>query len=245
MCDLDENHLDVAAEGLPRRRPLLRLPQAARAQGRRRGDLRHGGSLAHAGRHRGDAGRQGHLLREAAHPHHCRGSAPRRRPSARPAASCRPGTQQRSSVHFRLAADLVRNGRIGKLKQVEVWLPAGLRQGPFSDGRGAGRASTTTSGRARRPDVPYVKERTHFSFRYWWEYSGGTMTDWGAHHNDIVLWTLGTGRLGAGQRRGQAADRHDPGRLHGGQRVRAEVHLRQRCRAPRAAARRPASGTAA
>jgi predicted dehydrogenase len=40
------------------------------------------------------------------------------------------------------------------------------------------------------PEVPYVKERTHFSFRYWWEYSGGTMTDWGAHHNDIVLWAL-------------------------------------------------------
>jgi len=41
------------------------------------------------------------------------------------------GTQQRSSVHFRLACDLVRNGRIGKLQRAEVWLPAGLRQGPF------------------------------------------------------------------------------------------------------------------
>ncbi len=100
------------------------------------------------------------------------------------------GTQQRSSVHFRMAADLVRNGRIGKLKQVEVWLPAGLRQGPFSPG-------TVPAGfnydfwQGQTPAVPYVKERTHFSFRYWWEYSGGTMTDWGAHHNDIVLWTLG------------------------------------------------------
>jgi predicted dehydrogenase len=100
------------------------------------------------------------------------------------------GTQQRSSVHLRLAVDLVRNNRIGTLKQVEVWLPAGLRQGPFQ-------VTAVPEGfdydfwLGQTPKVPYVKERTHFSFRYWWEYSGGTMTDWGAHHNDIVLWALG------------------------------------------------------
>jgi predicted dehydrogenase len=99
------------------------------------------------------------------------------------------GTQQRSSVHFRLASDLVRNGRIGKIQRVEVWLPAGLRQGPF-------KTSAVPKGfdydfwLGQTATVPYVKERTHFSFRYWWEYSGGTMTDWGAHHNDIVLWAL-------------------------------------------------------
>jgi predicted dehydrogenase len=99
------------------------------------------------------------------------------------------GTQQRSSAHFRLACDLVRNGRIGKIQKVEVWLPAGLRQGPF-------KTSQVPEGfdydfwLGQTPTVEYVKERTHFSFRYWWEYSGGTMTDWGAHHNDIVLWAL-------------------------------------------------------
>jgi predicted dehydrogenase len=99
------------------------------------------------------------------------------------------GTQQRSGREFRLAVDLVRNGRIGKLERAEVWLPAGLRQGPFA-------TSDVPKGfdydfwQGQTPDVPYVKERTHFSFRYWWEYSGGTMTDWGAHHNDIVLWAL-------------------------------------------------------
>jgi predicted dehydrogenase len=41
------------------------------------------------------------------------------------------GTQQRSSERFRMACELVRNGRIGKLKEVTVWLPAGVRGGPF------------------------------------------------------------------------------------------------------------------
>ena len=42
------------------------------------------------------------------------------------------GTQQRSSSHFRLACDLIRNGRIGRVQTAEVWLPAGLREGPFA-----------------------------------------------------------------------------------------------------------------
>ena len=99
------------------------------------------------------------------------------------------GTQQRSSIYFRLASNLVRNNRIGKINKVEVWIPAGLRQGPFKN-------SPVPEGfdydfwLGQTPKVEYVKERTHFSFRYWWDYSGGTMTDWGAHHNDIVLWAL-------------------------------------------------------
>jgi predicted dehydrogenase len=105
------------------------------------------------------------------------------------------GTQQRSSAYFRLACDLVRNERIGKLQKVDVWLPAGLHDGPF-------KTTAVPQGfdydfwTGQTPKVPYVKERTHFSFRYWWEYSGGTMTDWGAHHNDIVLWALDMDRSG-------------------------------------------------
>lgn len=105
------------------------------------------------------------------------------------------GTQQRSDIHFRMACDLVRNGRIGTIKRAEVWLPAGLREGPFQ-------VSEVPQGfdydfwEGQTPDVPYVKERTHIRFRYWWDYSGGTMTDWGAHHNDIVAWALDMDRSG-------------------------------------------------
>jgi predicted dehydrogenase len=100
------------------------------------------------------------------------------------------GTQQRSSQRFRLACELVRNERIGKLKAANVWLPAGLREGPFA------RATVPSElnwdfwlGQA--PKVDYVTERCHRTFRFWYDYSGGTMTDWGAHHNDIAYWAIG------------------------------------------------------
>jgi len=100
------------------------------------------------------------------------------------------GTQQRSSQRFRLACELVRNGRLGKLQQARVWLPAGLRDGPFkSSPVPAGLNWDFWQGQA--PAADYVTERCHAKFRFWYEYSGGTMTDWGAHHNDIAYWAIG------------------------------------------------------
>jgi predicted dehydrogenase len=105
------------------------------------------------------------------------------------------GTQQRSSLYFRMAVELVRNNVLGKLKHAQVWVPAGQYGGPFKE-------SDPPDGfdydlwLGQTPRVPYVKERTHLTFRYWWEYSAGTITDWGAHHNDIVLWATGYQRSG-------------------------------------------------
>jgi len=100
------------------------------------------------------------------------------------------GTQQRSSARFRLACELVRNQRLGRLLEITVWLPAGLREGPF--------ASKPTPAelnwdfwQGQTPTVDYVPQRCHQTFRYWYDYSGGTMTDWGAHHNDIARWAVG------------------------------------------------------
>ena len=100
------------------------------------------------------------------------------------------GTQQRSNQRFRLACELVRNGRIGKLKEVTVWLPAGLQAGPFLPQEvPAGLDWDFWQGQA--PATDYVSERCLNYFRYWYDYSGGTLTDWGAHHMDIGYWAIG------------------------------------------------------
>ncbi|MDB5334477.1 MAG: oxidoreductase domain protein [Planctomycetaceae bacterium] len=105
------------------------------------------------------------------------------------------GSQQRSDKNFRLACELVRNGRIGKLKHVGVFLPQGRKEGPFVTSTPAPTFDWNLW-KGPTPDVDYVKEKTHLTFRYWWDYSGGTMTDWGAHHNDIALWGIGLERSG-------------------------------------------------
>ena len=100
------------------------------------------------------------------------------------------GTQQRSMHRFRLTCELVRNGRIGKLERIEVWLPAGIRGGPFATAPvPAGLDWDFWLGQAPKHD--YVPERQRASFRWWYDYSGGVMTDWGAHHNDIASWAIG------------------------------------------------------
>ena len=87
------------------------------------------------------------------------------------------GSQQRSDKNFRLACELVRNGRLGKIKEVDVWLPAGDAKGRSKRPR-CRRNSIGIFGKDRRRPSIMSPSRTHVTFRYWWSYSGGTMTDW-------------------------------------------------------------------
>lgn len=101
------------------------------------------------------------------------------------------GTQQRSDRRFRLACELVRNGRIGKLQTVEVFVPAGLREGPFQPNQDVPPGLNWDMWLGQAPKVAYMKERCNNTFRWWWDYAGGPVTDWGAHHNDIARWAIG------------------------------------------------------
>ena len=105
------------------------------------------------------------------------------------------GSWQRSTHHFRFGCELVRNGRIGRLRKVEVGIGIGPTIGPqpvmpvpdgFDYDLWLGPA----------PWAPYTEKRCHWNFRWILDYSGGQVTDWGAHHIDIAQWGMdadGTG----------------------------------------------------
>ena len=123
------------------------------------------------------------------------------------------GTQQRAQRdQFALATLMVRKGLLGEIKKVtcdiggsptcepipkaatpetldfEMW----LGQAPLVD-----YIATSNLNDGNRKDAWPQNSRTHYEFRWWYEYSGGKFTDWGAHHIDCAMWALN--RLGDGQ----------------------------------------------
>ena len=100
------------------------------------------------------------------------------------------GSWQRSDHRFRLAVEMVHQGRIGRLQRVEVVLGKNVTGGPFKVSQPPPHLNWDRW-QGQTPAVPYMEQRCHYTFRWWYEYSGGQMTDWGAHHLDIAQWGIG------------------------------------------------------
>ncbi len=109
------------------------------------------------------------------------------------------GTQQRSEfdARFLKAVAIARSGRLGKkLKAISSVGKAASRSadknkpfGPFETGKPPAELNWDLwLGQA--PKVEFCKERISWNFRWWFEYSGGQVTDWGVHHTDIAFWAL-------------------------------------------------------
>ena len=101
------------------------------------------------------------------------------------------GSQQRSDRgRFLTAVALARSGRLGKPLTATCSLGAGPGGGPFATADPPPHLDWDLW-LGQCPVVPYTPQRCHGNFRWWLEYSGGKMTDWGAHHVDIGQWGLG------------------------------------------------------
>lgn len=110
------------------------------------------------------------------------------------------GTQQRSTSQFIKAVAMIRNGRLGRLQKVQCGIGGAptspeiqiaqppknldwnswLGPAPLVDYRF----------KAGAPNIIKSWSRAHYEFRWWYDYSGGKLTDWGAHHVDIATWGM-------------------------------------------------------
>ncbi|SEF65232.1 Gfo/Idh/MocA family protein [Algoriphagus boritolerans] len=108
------------------------------------------------------------------------------------------GTQQRSSEQFRIAAELVRNGRIGKLHTVRIGLP-GDPAGPDAPAMPIPSNLNFDMWLGSTPEIPYTEIGVHpqndYSRPGWLRhenYGAGMITGWGQHHFDSAAWGMDT-----------------------------------------------------
>ena len=100
------------------------------------------------------------------------------------------GTQQRSDRNkFLRAVNMVQKGLLGDIKKITVGINGSPTGGPFATATPPKELNWDMWQGQVQP-VDYREKRCHYQFRWWYEYSGGKFTDWGAHHVDIAQWAI-------------------------------------------------------
>ncbi|MCH5689224.1 hypothetical protein LWM68_36280 [Niabella sp. W65] len=101
---------------------------------------------------------------------------------------------QRSQQHFRDAIAFVHSGKLGRVSSTKAWMYRGgskplpvVANSPVP----AGVNYDMWLGPAKKH--PFNKNRFHYEFRWFWDYAGGLMTDWGVHLIDMVLMGMKAG----------------------------------------------------
>ena len=105
-------------------------------------------------------------------------------------------TEDRSIPVYHRMAELVRNGRIGKLERIEVILPKQPPRPGDPTPQPVPPELDYDMWLGPAPLAPYNKDRVHFNFRWIWDYSGGIICDWGTHLFDTAQWGNDTERSG-------------------------------------------------
>jgi len=105
------------------------------------------------------------------------------------------GTQHRSRAVIRQVAEWVRNGRLGKVEKVRLWVWRNRQHAPVPN-QPVPASLDWDMWLGPCPYVPYNPMRAPWNFRWFMEYAGGYMTDWGAHMISEISWAMGTDETG-------------------------------------------------
>lgn len=108
------------------------------------------------------------------------------------------GTQQRSDRNlFLRAVNMAHKGLLGDITKITCGINGSPTGGPFEKVAPPPNLNWDMW-LGQSPKVDYLEKRCHYEFRWWYEYSGGKFTDWGAHHIDIALWAANLTEQGTG-----------------------------------------------
>lgn len=104
------------------------------------------------------------------------------------------GMWQRSSKHWFEASDIVKSGELGDVHLVKAWIYKGYDNPyPMMEDTSAPDYVDYDMWLGPAPKRPFNPNRFHYNFRWWWDYAGGAMTDWGVHLLDFALYGMDAG----------------------------------------------------
>ena len=101
------------------------------------------------------------------------------------------GQWQRSGDHYQKAREIVQSEVLGQIRLVKVWAYQGwMEPVPVLPDSAVPEGVDYNFWLGMAPKRAFNKNRFHFNFRWFWDYAGGLMTDWGVHEIDIALWIM-------------------------------------------------------
>lgn len=101
------------------------------------------------------------------------------------------GQWQRSDPHWQDAVKFVHSGKLGRVRTVKVWAYIGWKSRlPVLPNEPVPEGVDYDFWLGPAPKRPFNRNRFHFSFRWFWDYAGGLMTDWGVHLLDYGLFGM-------------------------------------------------------
>ncbi len=113
-----------------------------------------------------------------------------REEAARQKAVTQMGTQIHAGDNYRRAVEIVQAGQIGPVSRVHVWLGGSVRPGVRVAQGSPPKTIDYDLWTGPAPMRPFHESHFHFNWRYWWDFGGGSLADFGCHYMDLPFWAL-------------------------------------------------------
>ena len=199
LCDVDESHFatklkSLETKGLKKPATYVDFRKMLDDKTIDAVSHRHAEPLARAPDDLGLPGRQGRLRREAVLAQRLRSRSRWWRRPASTTASCRMGSQSRSSPSLREAFERLQGGELGDIYMARgavLQVRDGIDRSTTPVAAVPRTASITTSGAVRRRSAASRKNRFHYNWHWFWDTGNGDLGNQGIHEVDIARWGLG------------------------------------------------------